>query len=585
MDVTPVPADAGRKAAGRRVGGPLTAAGGRWRVVSLGVATASVVLLCAVQFFAVKESAARTRAVLEASLDLQLGELVNEARRDILEQASHITHSVGHRVIRNQDLPGIAETFARAHRRHPEVRDFVAVLFAPDDEAGAWRVLRYVRPMPSSPDAPEGIGALAEDPAVAAALREAWQAIPERGDNAVHAAWATLSRSEAVPRQLFFHPVYELDTLDRRADQRRVGLIVFTADVGRFPDAGYLARLVRRLESIAGRPGPIEPVVYRVHAAPPGEEGPTLVATGSAADPFRERGFPPQERIFPTLRFGVALRDGSLAGAALRHAWPSVWLGVSTALLALIGVGLSLRATARERRTAELRSDFLASFSHELKTPLTAIRAFGDLLRTGRVRDGEKVRQYGDLLVGESERLGALVNNILEVSRLERRLRRFRIEPRELGGLARRTVELFRGAVAAQGFEIRLALPGRELVVPLDEGAVCQALLNFLSNAVRYSGESRRIDVAVLDRAGEAGVEVRDFGVGISGPEQRRIFDPFYRGPAPAGAAESVGTGLGLAIVREIARAHGGRVEVESELGAGASFRLWLPRAEGEATA
>jgi signal transduction histidine kinase len=548
-------------------------------LASLIVATLSTALLFALQVVAVRESAARARAGLEASLDLHLAELVHEARRDVLERAGHITHSVGHRVIRSRDLPGIAETFARARRRHPEARDFVAVFFPAGDEEAPWRVLRYV-PAPGEATGEAAIGSFFEDPDETAAIRHAWFSIPERQANTVHAAFVPLAPRDPRRHQVFFHPVYELDSLDRAGAQRRVGLILFTAEPDRFPEAGYFERLVERHGSATGPAAAVGPLVHRVLWPAGGGAGTTLVSTGEAADRFRERGFPPEERIFPPLRFGVAPGAETLERAALRQARPSVSLGLSTGALALLGVGLTLRATVRERRIARLKSDFLASVSHELKTPLTAIRALGDLLRTGRVRDNEKVRQYGELIAGEGERLTALVNDILETSRLERGLRPFRIEPRDLPAVVGRAVELFRGAVVAQGFEVALE-PGPALAVPVDEDAVRQAILNLLSNAAKYSGGSRRIEVSIPHRDREAGVRVRDFGVGIPASEQRRVFDPFYR-VAGRGASETSGAGLGLTIVKEIARAHGGWVEVESLAGRGATFTLWLPSGEPE---
>jgi two-component system phosphate regulon sensor histidine kinase PhoR len=230
-------------------------------------------------------------------------------------------------------------------------------------------------------------------------------------------------------------------------------------------------------------------------------------------------------------------------------------------------------------RVAQLKSDFLASISHELKTPLTAIRAFGDLLHSGRARDADRVREYGGLIKTESDRLTALINNILELSRLERGTRRYRLQEGLLCAAVASTVEVFRHTPEARGCTIEVALPAPPLETHFEESAIRQALLNLLSNAAKYSGASdseRTIKVALIREPAEAVIQVRDFGIGISKSEQHQIFTPFHRAPQPDAQAKG-GTGLGLAVVREVARAHGGKVTVESEPGAGATFSLHLP--------
>ena len=173
----------------------------------------------------------------------------------------------------------------------------------------------------------------------------------------------------------------------------------------------------------------------------------------------------------------------------------------------------------------------------------------------------------------------ALINNILELSRLERGVRRYRLEDGTLCATVAETVEVFRHSPEARGFRIELELPAPPLQARFDESALRQAMLNLLSNAVRYAGTSeaaRRIEVTVRRAANEAVIEVRDHGIGIAAAEQRRIFTPFYRTPNASSLSER-GLGIGLAIVREIVEAHGGEINVESELSAGTTFQLRLP--------
>ncbi len=219
-------------------------------------------------------------------------------------------------------------------------------------------------------------------------------------------------------------------------------------------------------------------LAYRVTVGDPSGEERDLVSIGDSPEPPRRRGFDPAERLFPTLTFGVALRDRSAAELGAGHTRLSLLLGLGAAALSLIGLGLTWRATRREMRVAQLKSDFLASVSHELKTPLTAIRAFGDLLRSGRARDAERVREYGEMITTESGRLTALLNDILEASRLERGIRRYRLEEGALCAAVAEAVEVFRHTAQARGFTVEVTLPSPPVRTRFDESALRQVMLN-----------------------------------------------------------------------------------------------------------
>ena len=554
----------------------------------LGIAMIAVLLptlaLALMQYLSARRTEAQTQATLEANLDLHLLGIVDEARRGMVDHASYITHSLGHNRLRDRDVDGLARSFARAKRRYPEIGELYGVFFERGAEAGAWRVLRYVAPAPDDPATPiyrrMPVGLLVEDPDTTEALRQAWFAIPEREADATYTAFAPTSLGDTQPRQIFFHTVYEPNHMNAQDDVDRVGLFAFTADATSYPSAGYLKNLVMRFaeRAASGGDAPGE-LAYRLTLGDAGGEARDLVAIGYSPEPLRRRGFDPAERLFPTLTFGVALRDQPAAKHVAGHTWSSLLLGLGAAGLSLVGLVLTWRATEREMRVAQLKSDFLASISHELKTPLTAIRAFGDLLHSGRAHNPERIREYGGMIKTESDRLTALLNNILKASRLERGIRRYRLEEGSLCATVSETIEVFRHTAEARGFTIEVALPSPPIKTKFDEGAIRQAMLNLLSNAAKYSGgksDARRIEVAVRRDDGCAVIEVRDHGIGIAPAEQRSIFDLFHRA-AQLDVQAKGGTGLGLAIVREIARAHGGEVSVESQSEAGATFRLRLP--------
>ena len=543
------------------------------------VATLTLVLM---QYRSVRQAERQAHSILQANLDLRLLALVSEAKRDMVEHADHITHSIYQRLVRERDLPGLQRAFARAARRFPEVRNFYVVFFEGGQENETWRALRYVPPDmpdmndPAKPARPgEAQGSLVEETDSSEALRRAWLSIISRAEIATYTVYAPVSLSDPRPRQIFFHPVYESTSMERQSDLDRVGLVAFTAEVETYPAPDYFRALMGRFEGLAvDSGGPLGEPAYQL-SVKDGVTTRVLFATGAMAAPLRLRGFEPADRLFPDLSFGIAPRDPPAAYAS-EYTRLNILLGLCAAGLTLIGLGLTWRATRREMRVAQLKSDFLASISHELKTPLTAIRAFGDLIHSGRIRDSGRVREYGELIKTESDRLTTLINNILELSRLERGVRRYRLEEGSLCAAVAATVEVFRHSAEADGRVIKVELPSPPVKTRFDESALRQALLNLLSNSVRYSGKSQPIEVAVKQDEAEAVIEVRDFGVGIARSEQRHIFTAFHRA-SQSEVQSKCGTGLGLAIVREVARAHGGEVSVESESGAGATFRLRLP--------
>lgn len=242
----------------------------------------------------------------------------------------------------------------------------------------------------------------------------------------------------------------------------------------------------------------------------------------------------------------------------------------------LFGAYLLWRDVRREVQMAEMRSQFVSSVSHELKTPLTAIRMFAETLRLGRSKDPAAQTEYLDTIVNESERLTRLLNNVLDFSKIEQGQRIYHPAPASLPEIVRAAVRAMEYPLKQQGFELDLRIDEDLPQVRVDRDAIEQAVLNLLSNAMKYSGESRTIGLEVL-REGDRGViRVIDKGLGIDPKEQARIFEKFYRVPTRENQSLP-GTGLGLSLVAHIAKAHGGSVRVESAPGQGSTFSIVLP--------
>ena len=279
----------------------------------------------------------------------------------------------------------------------------------------------------------------------------------------------------------------------------------------------------------------------------------------------------------------VALWPGSdpIADLSLRN--QAIESALVVALIALIAVGvvLTARALYREARLSRLKTDFVSTVSHELRTPLTGIRLFIDTLAMGRARTDAEVKECLALLSKEAARLSELIERLLDWARLEagrRSYRRERVAPADLvqEALASfRAQSLAEGLPAAVSSEIADGLPE----VEVDRGAMAQVLLNLLHNAVKYTGEDKRIAVrAEPGKSGRVALVVEDNGRGISPLERRRIFDRFYRADDLL-SRSTEGTGLGLSIARKIVEAHGGKISVHSTLGKGSTFTVVLPPA------
>ncbi len=235
-----------------------------------------------------------------------------------------------------------------------------------------------------------------------------------------------------------------------------------------------------------------------------------------------------------------------------------------------------LRDVHRESDTALMRSNFVASVSHELKTPLTSIRAHAETLLMGRTGDAATRSEYLKTIVSESERLQRLVESVLEFSRIEQGRKSYHMQTTCLEQVARAAARTMEYPLAQLGFTLSTVSDGTSPTVVGDPEALTQAILNLLSNAMKYSGRSTHIEMRIGTRNDEAFVDVVDHGIGIPAHDQSRIFERFHRVQS-AETAGIAGAGLGLALARHAVEAHRGRIAVVSDLGRGSTFSVCLP--------
>lgn len=243
------------------------------------------------------------------------------------------------------------------------------------------------------------------------------------------------------------------------------------------------------------------------------------------------------------------------------------------------GAWLLWRDLRREVHVADLRAQFVSSVSHELKTPLTAIRMFAETLQMRRPQDENTRHEYLDTIVNECVRLSRLVDDILTFSKVERGQKVFHFRPARLDYPVHSAIRAMEYPMAQQGFELDVRVAEGEYRVRADTDAIVQAVLNLLSNAMKYSGESRKIEIELCQNDAYGVIRVTDHGVGIAPEHQSRIFDKYYRAPTRENQLIS-GAGLGLALVTHIVKAHGGRIDVQSAPGEGSTFQIQIPLEE-----
>jgi signal transduction histidine kinase len=304
------------------------------------------------------------------------------------------------------------------------------------------------------------------------------------------------------------------------------------------------------------------------------ESAPLVTSTGwDGGVPEVERNL---EGPFGGLTLAIKKRGTTLQALGEHFVRTSFLILGGLSLLLGSGIVLTYRNVTKEMALARLKSDFVSNVSHELRTPLSLIRLYAETLELGRLTSPEKHQEYYRIIRKESERLTALINNILDFSRIEAGRKEYEFRDTDMRELVHNTLDSYRYQMEQNGFTYEEKIDDSVPSLRVDREAMARSLLNLVNNALKYSQDRKYIGVNLYRDNGSVKLEVVDHGIGIPHQEQHKIFEKFYRVGDPL-VHNTKGSGLGLSLVRHIVLAHGGEVSVDSAPGQGSKFTIALP--------
>src|SRR5215510_12813643 len=284
------------------------------------------------------------------------------------------------------------------------------------------------------------------------------------------------------------------------------------------------------------------------------------------------------DEVFRGLALGIKFQGTTVEAIGRRWVLQSFLILGALSVLLVGGLALAYRSVRKEVDLARLKSDFVSNVSHELRTPLSLIWLYAETLELGRIKTQEKKEDYYRIIRKESERLTALINNILDFSRIEAGRKEYDFRETDIAELVRNTLDAYRYQIEQQGFAFEQRIDSDIPLMNVDREAIARALVNLVNNALKYSGDEKFLGIKLYRANGVLKLEVVDHGIGIARRDQSKIFEKFYRTCDPL-VHNTKGSGLGLSLVRHITHAHGGEVEVESTPGKGSKFTMSLPLA------
>lgn len=281
--------------------------------------------------------------------------------------------------------------------------------------------------------------------------------------------------------------------------------------------------------------------------------------------------------IFPDYNLGISLVGQSIEDLVTERAMNNLILIGILLIVLITAVWFVYSAVKKELELAQAKADFVSNVSHELRTPLALISMFAETLEMDRVKTEEKKKEYYSIISHESNRLGRIVNTILNFSKMEGGKRKFNFAEEDLNEVIIQVYQSYSYHLYNKGFDFEYE-PGIDIPkIVIDREAVSEAIVNLLDNAVKYSLDKKFIKMVIGNEDDFVFIEVLDNGIGISDEDQKKVFEKFYR--VSSGLVHTTkGTGLGLSLVKQIMDAHNGKIILKSKLGEGSSFKLLFPK-------
>lgn len=277
--------------------------------------------------------------------------------------------------------------------------------------------------------------------------------------------------------------------------------------------------------------------------------------------------------LLPEYDLIIAPSGKTIEELAAENAETNLLIILSVSVLLLFTAFLLFRLIKKELEIAKMRSDFVSNVSHELRTPLALISMFAETLELGRIPNEEKKKEYYSIISKETHRLSTIVNSILNFSKMEAGKRKYNFSEMSLKNLLDEIINNYSYHFEQKGFSIETNIDRDDMVIKGDKEALSEAIINLIDNAIKYSGESKKIILSAFDKNGDVIFSIKDFGIGISPKEQKKIFEKFYRSGSHL-IHNTKGTGIGLSIVKQIIDAHGGEILVESQVDRGSTFTI-----------
>ena len=277
--------------------------------------------------------------------------------------------------------------------------------------------------------------------------------------------------------------------------------------------------------------------------------------------------------LLPEYSLGIVLKGGTIQSLVKDRAETNLILLLLLIIILFVGGWIIFRNIKKEIALAKIKSDFVSNVSHELRTPLALISMFAETLEMGRVKTEEKKKEYYNIISHETARLSRIVNRILNFSQMEAGKRKYNFAMVQLNTIIEEVFNTYKFHLQNKGFTFTSQPDENIPSIYADKEAVSEAIINIIDNAVKYSQDKKEVGLSTGMMGELVYVKIKDFGIGISAQDQKKIFDKFFR--VSSGYVHNTkGTGLGLSLVKQIMDAHKGEITLHSTPGTGSSFIL-----------